>query len=152
MSECCSVFQPSRTQKICPVDGSLGQPVQPITLKSLLSPAALAHFEPQQSYSFCSSPACEVVYFSPQGQTFTTADVKVPVCQKDGGEDVPVCYCFGWTRQRMRQAIAQSEPIDVCEFISDRVKAHQCGCEVNNPQGRCCLANVRSAIASLSAQ
>ncbi len=30
--------------------------------------------------------------------TFAAGDLKVPVFQKDSDMDVPVCYCFDWTR------------------------------------------------------
>ncbi|MBF2035060.1 MAG: hypothetical protein IGR92_06135 [Leptolyngbyaceae cyanobacterium T60_A2020_046] len=73
--------------------------------------------------------------------TFTTEALKVPVFQKDPGEDVLVCYCFGWTRRRIQSL---DEPCSVIEQITPHLQAGRCGCEVNNPQGRWCLQNVRS--------
>lgn len=124
----------------CPRDRSQGKPVKVLTLKSLLVPQALERLNPPADYQFCSSANCPVVYFSAAGDVFTTDDLKVPVFQKDPGEDVPICYCFGWTRRRI-QAIDES--FSIVDSITKHIQAGRCGCEVNNPQGRCCLKNVR---------
>ncbi|WP_448572800.1 putative iron-sulfur cluster-binding metallochaperone [Trichothermofontia sp.] len=124
----------------CPHDRSQGKPVKVLTLKSLLVPQALERLNSQADYQFCSSAHCPVVYFSAAGDVFTPGDLKVPVFQKDPGEDVPVCYCFGWTRRRIQ---GLDEPCSVTEQIKPHMKAGRCGCEVNNPQGSCCLKNVR---------
>jgi hypothetical protein len=136
----------SHWQRLCPQDGTKGKPVQLITLKSLLVPVALEQLNPASAYTFCSSPNCPIVYFSEQGQTFTTADLKVPVFQKNVDENVFACYCFGWSRQRIREELNQSGKSNVVDRIMTHVKAKRCGCEVNNPQGSCCLENVRSVV------
>ncbi|WP_448600237.1 putative iron-sulfur cluster-binding metallochaperone [Thermoleptolyngbya sp.] len=136
----------SHWQRLCPKDGTKGKPVQLITLKSLLVPVALEQLNPASAYGFCPSPNCLVVYFSEQGQTFTTTDLKVPVFQKDMNEDVPVCYCFGWSCKRIREELNQSGENNAVDIITTHIKAKRCGCEVNNPQGSCCLENVRSVV------
>lgn len=151
MGECCNLSSSNkknetRWQRICPQDGTKGKPVQLITLKSLLVPVALEQLNPATTYWFCPSPNCLVVYFSEQGQTFTTADLKVPVFQKNVDENVFACYCFGWSRQRIREELKQSGESNAVDMIMTHVKAKRCGCEVNNPQGSCCLENVRSVV------
>ncbi len=137
-------------QPLCPKSGEQGIPIQLITLKSLLSPPALAQLDADSSYAFCRDPVCPVVYFSKQGQTFEVDDLKVPVFQKEEGEDVPVCYCFGWTRRRIRQELQGSKtPQAILEEIAAHIKAKRCGCQVNNPQGFCCLENVRQVISEM---
>ncbi|MBW4555753.1 MAG: (2Fe-2S)-binding protein [Trichormus sp. ATA11-4-KO1] len=151
MTECCCPSSSpkdseSRWQRLCPQDGTKGKIVQLITLKSLLVPSALEQLDSASAYGFCASPNCPVVYFSEQGQTFTTDDLKVPVFQKDFNEDISVCYCFGWSRQRIREEFSQfSQSVEskVIDIITTHIKAKRCGCEVNNPQGACCLGNVR---------
>lgn len=133
-------------QHLCPIDGTKGKPVKVITLKSLLVPAALKQLHGAGTYRFCPSPDCLVVYFAESGQTFTIPDLKVPVYQKDSSESVPVCYCFGWNRQRIREEIEQTGESSAIEAISSHIQANRCGCEVNNPQATCCLANVRSVV------
>jgi hypothetical protein len=141
MEDCCQVPEKKvRTDSlICPVCRQKGKSVPLITLKALLTPSALQVLNPASSYSFCLNSDCEVVYFT-DGKVFNRHAVKVPVYQKDQSSVVPVCYCFGWTRERLVKAIRDEEnPI---KHISEQVKASRCGCEVNNPQGSCCLGNV----------
>lgn len=132
----------------CPQDGSTGRAVQLITLKSLLQPSALERLNPKATYTFCSSLDCPVVYFSTVGQEFTTSDLKVPVFQKDLGRDVPVCYCFGWSRQRIEDAVRNHNSQPLSE-IKAQVNAQRCGCEVNNPQGHCCLSNIQGFLETI---
>src|SRR5690606_34684642 len=86
------------------------------------------------------------VYFAADGAPFRTAAVKVPVYQKDPGDDVPVCCGFGWTRRRIRDELAQTGKSTASATIAAHVKAGRCGCEVNNPQGACCLGNVQAVV------
>ncbi|OKH20932.1 putative iron-sulfur cluster-binding metallochaperone [Chroogloeocystis siderophila] len=152
MSQCCNPGQaadnvPVRShQRICPNDGTKGKPVELITLKSLLIGAALEKLDPQSTYTFCPSSNCSVVYFSNTGQTFTTVELKVPVFQKDSNEQIPSCYCFDWSRQRIREEIEQTGTSTAVASITAHIKAKRCGCEVNNPQGVCCLANVQQTV------
>jgi len=143
MSDCCTETQnqtQSHTERFCPKNGNKGKSVQIITLKSLLKPEALKQLNPEANYRFCSISDCSVVYYSEEGQTFDIEDLKVPVFQKNSDETVPVCYCFGWTRQRISK---EGNDRAVAE-ITNHIQAKRCGCEVNNPQGSCCLKNVKS--------
>jgi hypothetical protein len=120
----------------CPITGVIGQPVDTITLKALLVPTALAKLDPQAQYEFCPDPTCDTVYFS-EAQTFERHDVEVPVLAKDLDVSVPVCYCFGWTRERIQ---AVGDP--AFDEIRAHVVAGRCGCEVKNPKGACCMGDV----------
>jgi hypothetical protein len=148
MTEHCCSSSPLQTDWLgtCPSDNTKGQPIQLITLKSLLVPEALTRLEPSSTYRFCPSLNCPIVYFSQQGKTFTTNDLKVAVFQKETDNSVPVCYCFGWSRQRIHEESKRLGNNFVMNEITTHVKAKRCGCEVNNPQGSCCLANVRHVI------
>lgn len=150
MSDPCCSYQAdnsnSNGEKICPQDATKGKTISLITLKSLLKPKALEQLNPNANYRFCNSYNCSVVYFSAEGQVFTTSDLKVPVFQKNSAETVPVCYCFGWTRQAIREEIENSGESSAVASIMAHVKAKRCGCEVNNPQGSCCLSNLQSLV------
>ncbi|MEC0259833.1 (2Fe-2S)-binding protein [Paenibacillus sp. VTT E-133280] len=147
MHSCCQTSTDNPTKSIqCPVCYQKGKTIQLITLKSLLQPTALETIYPELTYTFCANSSCEVVYFSDE-QTFGKDMLKVSVFQKDAALEVPVCYCFGWTRERLIQAVQENQnPID---HIREQIQAGRCGCEVNNPQGACCLGNVTSFIRSL---
>lgn len=140
---CCSSSPTpeARSADRCPLSGTKGRKVPVVTLKSLLRPDSLVQLAPDVQYYFCSDSGCEVVYFSTNG-TYYRHELKVPVYQKDSGADVPVCYCFGWTRATIADAAALGEEDEITPSISAHIKAGRCGCEVNNPQGACCLGNV----------
>jgi hypothetical protein len=148
MSSCCQT-QAKEASRItnCPVCQQKGKSVPIITLKSLLKPTALEVIQPESPYAFCSNPLCEVVYYT-DSQTFRKNMLKVTVYQKDEGLDTPVCYCFNWTRERLIQAVQVNQhPI---YHIRAQIQANCCGCEVNNPQGACCLGNVTVFIRKLN--
>lgn len=127
----------------CPECGDKGKPMKIITLKSLLVPSALAKLEPSASYKMCTNKACSVVYFSENLQMFVTEDIRVEVFTKSNDEDCPVCYCFGWTKKRVIQELEETGRTTALEEISSHTKAGRCGCEVNNPEGSCCIGNIK---------
>ncbi len=149
--DCCTPSnnpKPSMTSN-CPSCGEKGKSVPLITLKSLLAASFLETIEPANTYFFCPNSLCNTVYFSgTHSQTFEEDALKVPVFQKNSGMGIPVCYCFNWTRERLFQAISDNQqPV---EQIKKHVQSNRCGCEVNNPQGACCLGNVTAYVRSLS--
>lgn len=147
MDSCCQApTKKPATLNECPLCHQKGKSVQLITLKALLQATTLETIHPESSYAFCSNPSCKVVYFS-EMQTYDKNTLKVSVFQKNDELDVPVCYCFGWTRERLIKAVQENQsPID---HIREQVRANRCGCEVNNPQGVCCLGNVTAFIRNL---
>jgi hypothetical protein len=147
MEDCCRPSNQNEVNKdTCPVCEQRGKSVPLITLKALLKASVLETIQPESSYSFCLTPSCDVVYFN-GSQIFENSALKVSVFQKDNALDVSVCYCFNWTRERLIQAINTNQhPVD---YIKEQVQANRCGCEVNNPQGSCCLGNVTAFIRGL---
>ena len=135
--------------KICPLNGSHGKKVQIITLKSLLKPLALETLNPDTTYFFCDTADCPAVYFSEEGQVFTVDQVKVLISQKHQSTNVPICYCFDWSLQRIQVEVEQTGYSHAVESITEHIKARRCACEVNNPQGSCCLKNVKQAVQKL---
>jgi hypothetical protein len=91
-----------------------------------------------------------VVYFSAEGSTvFTTEDVRERVYQKKpNAEDVPVCYCFRQYAGEIRAASAEQRA-EIISGINAGIQADQCACDLRNPQGSCCLGNVRALIRQL---
>ena len=143
--ECCSQTESSLNTN-CPLNGMKGKRVKTITLKSLLKPKALETLNAEANYFFCDSIDCPVVYFNDRDQTFILVDLKIPVFQKDKGFQVPVCYCFDWTRDRICVEIQQTNNSTVESSIRAHIQAGRCGCEVNNPQGSCCLNNIHQEV------
>lgn len=152
MASCCGV-DPRGVRHdpgACPACGTRGKPVPLVTLKSLLKPRALALLDAERQYLFCPSPDCDVVYFADAPELlYAVTDLKVPVFPKDAGDDVPVCYCFHWTRRRLREDLLAHGRSTAPAAISALVRRGVCGCEVNNPQGSCCLGNVQRVLQEL---
>ena len=127
--------------KNCPKCGKRGIAVAIETLKALLT-VSLRQLEETLIYRFCASGTCDVVYFGSDGSIFTKEALAVKVYQKEvNNPDVLVCYCF---QHRMRDFAEQADAL--LKDIQAGIEAGQCACELRNPQGNCCLGNVRALI------
>ena len=136
------------TKNICPECSRSGKPVQGQTVKSLLS-ISLRHLGDTQ-YLFCRTQTCPVVYFSVDGkQIFTVQQVDERVYQKEPeAEDVFIRYCFAHTVGALRAASSKAR-FDFVDDINTGINTGQCACDLRNPQGSCCLGNVRNVIKRL---
>ncbi len=130
----------------CPVSKTPSRNVQRTTLEHLLKPDK-AHSIQNVQYYFCSNPNCPVVYFpNEKAPYFTTDDVQVKVLAKDEADDVNVCYCFDWTRGRIKEEIAKSGKSTATLEIAREIKAGHCACDIKNPKGECCLGDVNRVV------
>ena len=134
--------RPLRAANACPECGKTGKPVQGQTVKALL--AVTLRDVRGVEYLFCRTQTCPVVYFSPDSeQTFTVDQVRERVYQKEpSADDVLVCYCFKHTVAEIRNASPEARAAMVHD-INTGIQANQCACDLRNPQGSCCLGNVR---------
>jgi Zinc binding domain len=145
---CCLVTEKTLApaKAACPVSGTLSRKVQRRTLEHLLKPEKLGLLREVQYY-YCKEPTCDVVYFSNENAPFfTTADLPVKVFAKDRGDEVPVCYCFEWTRGRLKQQIREIGRSTAAEEIACEIKAGNCACDIKNPQGECCLGDINAVV------
>ena len=151
MSSCCErdACAIPTTATNCPVSGTPGAQVDVQTVKALLTTSALQRLEPGP-YRFCSAPDCEVVYFDEKGYTFSTADVRVGVWQKQPEGARVVCYCFGENESDIGAEIARDGRSHAAERVRAHIQAGRCACEVRNPRGACCLGDVTAAIKRLA--
>jgi len=104
-------------------------------------------------YYFCDASDCEVVYFAldAKAPTFRREDLVVRVGAKEMADPIPICYCFGFTRQDIWDEIRRMGKSTVAQRITAEVRAGNCACEVKNPSGKCCLGDVaRTARDTLS--
>lgn len=141
---------PHKSAIACPVCGAKGKPVKGQTVKALLSVSLRAVQDVE--YLFCKTQACPVVYFSSDGeQTFTVEQVRERVYQKEPDRDgVFICYCFRHTVEDIRAGSPESRKA-IADGINTGINAGQCACDLRNPQGSCCLGNVRGLIKHLDA-
>ncbi len=132
---------------ICKECGNNGKSVSEITLKSLVKDSKFEDITNFTGFHFCETPTCNVVYFNNEQNFYLhKEDVKVRVGIKETEDPIPVCYCFGWTQERIFNQIKQQGYSTVIQEISAKVKAGECACEINNPSGRCCLEEVKKVI------
>ena len=121
----------------CPVNQQHGKRVDRETLQSLLHVDLRGITE--ESYWFCSASSCPVAYFSDSGEvTFTADQLRVPIWQKTPLDpDTLICYCFKITNGMLSA--------DSVAEITAGIQRGLCACRITNPQGSCCLGNVRRA-------
>ncbi|MGH9389518.1 MAG: putative iron-sulfur cluster-binding metallochaperone [Vicinamibacteria bacterium] len=131
--DCCDPGAPS-TRALCRSCGAAGRNVEWITVKSLLTARALERADASE-YRFCGSPGCDVVYFT-ERLAFRREDVRVPAFPKEPPGARVVCYCF--------EIVEGGIDAETESRIRAHVSAGRCACEIKNPEGRCCLGNLRS--------
>jgi len=148
MSDCCSGNAKTDTPPAvmaCPVNGARSKRVDTLTVKSLVRKLPVGM--PNTQYYFCDASDCEVVYFALDAEAprFRRKDLLVRVGAKETADPIPICYCFGFTRQEIWDEIRSTGKSGVAERIAAEVEAGRCACEVKNPTGKCCLGEVARA-------
>jgi hypothetical protein len=74
----------------------------------LLTPEAQQRLTPA-AHLFCETPDCPVVYFAPDdGSVFHKPDLTVRVGIKETEPPIPLCYCFGFTREMLWSELAHN--------------------------------------------
>ncbi len=147
MSSCCSQencsVEAQSASELCPRCSTKGSSVDPITLKALLTADGLRRGVPPAP-RFCANPNCDVVYFDNAVPIiFRENELTVPVHAKHPeDDDVPACYCFGYTPRRIRDEVEKSGKTTVSKIVTAEVNAGHCACEVKNPKGVCCLGDI----------
>ncbi len=143
---CCGVE--SDVTKICPECSKPANTVPETTLKHLLKPTAASAVGSLEHFRFCKTPECDVVYF--RGETILRQDdLTVSVGLKKGAVPATVCYCFGWTKEKIAKELKEYGKSSALEDIKVRMGDPGCSCETLNPSGRCCLGDVSKALKEL---
>ena len=126
---------------VCPTNGQRGRRVDALTLRALLNRSLAEVLETK--YWFCPYPDCPTVYYSQDGtQVFDGTAVRERVYQKHMQDPaVLVCYCFKHTLGAIAADGARLE-----DEILAGVQDGQCACQIRNPQGSCCLGNVKQIV------
>lgn len=140
-----TVQRKSHPEAFCPECNQKGKVVQGQTVKALLS-VSLRSVQDTEYY-FCRTQSCPVVYFTAGGKsTLITSQLRERVYQKEpNADDVFVCYCFKHKVAEARNASPEIR-VSIINEINTGIQANQCACDLRNPQGYCCLGNVRGLI------
>ena len=132
------------SEVVCPHCHQKGKAIQGQTVKALVIISLRNLTEAQ--YHFCHTPSCPVVYYTAAGDMITTQQLRERVYQKEpDADDVPICYCFRHTAGEVRNATPEARAAIVHDNNAG-IRANQCACDLRNPQGSCCLGNVRELI------
>lgn len=151
---CCAESQilPAELQSADSLRGCLScqGPSHPVTLRTMLLMLKPEFFDQvgESQYRFCASCDCRVVYFSRE-RCFTTDDLRIRVGLKEKDGLIPLCYCFGFSEQDVREEIAAEGHTTIPQRISALIKERMCACEERNPSGACCLGEVARAVKHL---
>lgn len=138
-----------RMPAACGACDETGIPVNRRTLANMLVPDRFEHVG-EREYRFCESASCGTVYYSTDGEwAFTAADLRQRVGLKSGTDpSAPVCYCFGFTVGDL-ETEDRASTLTIPDRVRQLVKARMCACEVRNPSGRCCLAEIARIVSML---
>ncbi|HMQ32081.1 MAG TPA: hypothetical protein PKD53_15235 [Chloroflexaceae bacterium] len=93
-------------------------------------------------YHFCATPGCEVVYYAAGSPPILRRQMREQVFQKEHTPDVLVCYCFRYSLDMLQRSDEVGRAAILADIIAG-TRQGQCACELRNPQGSCCLGNVR---------
>lgn len=149
MADCCCAGPDQSEPSVgCRACGAPGKPVESLTVKALLTDAALARYE-HAAYRFCPDAACAVVYFAETGATFATGDVRDRVWQKEPPGARTLCYCFGENEADITRELEQTGQSASVQRVRAHIAAKRCACEVRNPRGTCCLGDLLAAVERL---
>lgn len=129
----------------CPGCDNKGKIVKPITLRSILTEEAQAVAD-LEGFRFCRTPRCDVAYYRDGGDTFMISDVRVPIGQKQTDASRTICYCFEHTAGEIERDVKATGSSAIPEAIAAKCKQGLDRCPETNPQGSCCLGNVKAAL------
>ncbi len=141
MSNAGSVRVTPSEGRVCLECGGKTKRVAPATVEALVHRRVRAALTTTEGFRFCPAPGCDVVYSRvADREAVRVADMSVEVFQKSKRPDRRVCYCFD---HRVTDVRADVGPRRILADIEQKCRAGLDRCTTENPQGRCCLGNVR---------
>lgn len=133
---------PGSRSPLCPGCGSKGMAVKAVTVHALLPRLSDRPNSNLDAFCFCGSTLCDVVYFSVDGWSAHKGALNVRVGVKETQDPIPVCYCFGYSRDDILADQRRNRSSSISNAIEAAMKASRCSCETKNPSGRCCLTEI----------
>ncbi len=115
------------------------------TLQHLLTQEAKRKLSCFDGFYYCKTVTCKVVYFRGD-EILTQKDMSVVVGLKEGARPATVCYCFEWTKEKIKAELDVTGKTRALEDIKTKMENPGCACEILNPSGGCCLGDVGKAI------
>ena len=145
--------EPGTRSLLCPSCGHKGIAVKPITIESLLTEEAKDRVSRTHGFRFVPTQTCEVSYFHPETQEqLLLRDVRVRIGQKEKEAPHPICYCFNHTVEEIEAEVAKTGTSRIPDEITEKCRQGLDRCAQTNPQGSCCLGNVRRVLKAAQAK
>jgi hypothetical protein len=144
---CCSPQPKGKVE--CPSCNKKAKGVLGKTVEALLTHRTKVQFECFDGFYYCKTPSCKTVYFR-DDTILTQKDMSIIVGLKDGASPATICYCFDWTKERIKTEIQEKGTTVALEDIKANMQNPGCSCEILNPSGDCCLGDVSKIIKELS--
>ncbi len=134
----------STGERACPRCRANGRSVQPITIRSLVTPPPSGEASNTSGFHYCGTATCEVAYFQPgTGHLILKDQVRVRIGEKETSPPRTVCYCFAHTAEEIEAQVTSTGRSTIPDEITEKCRQGLDRCEETNPQGACCLGNVR---------
>ena len=143
---CCSAQPKGKVE--CPSCSEKAKGVLGKTLEALLNDNVKSKLTCFDGFYYCKTPSCKIVYFR-DDTVVTQEDMNVVVGLKDGATPATVCYCFAWTKEKIKAELLSERKTAILEDIKAKMQNPGCSCEILNPSGGCCLGDVAKAIKEL---
>jgi hypothetical protein len=144
---CCTLQPKGKVE--CPKCGKKAKGVLGKTLQHLLSKEAKENLSCFDGFYYCKTASCTVVYFR-DDEILTQDEMSVVVGLKEGASPATVCYCFEWTKEKIKAELEATGKTIALEDIKKKMQNPGCSCEILNPSGGCCLGDVSKAIKELA--
>ena len=144
---CCSAQPKGKVE--CPSCSEKAKGVLGKTLEALLNDNVKSKLTCFDGFYYCKTPSCKTVYFR-EDTILRQEDMGVVVGLKDGASPATICYCFGWTKEKIKAELQARGKTVALEDIKVKMQNPGCLCEILNPSGGCCLADVSKVIKELS--
>lgn len=143
---CCTPQPKGKVE--CPECGVKAKGVLGKTVEHLVTDDAKAKLSCFDGFHYCKTPTCKVVYFR-NDKILTQDNMRVVVGLKEGAKPATVCYCFEWTKEKIKAELEATGKTTALEDIKAKMEDPGCSCEILNPSGGCCLGDVGKAIKEL---
>lgn len=139
----------------CPRCGTEARQIPTETVRNMIEPFGNQDVADEVQYRICKTQDCPIVYFADEREQQFEIDVireRPNFKLSADAEPYPLCYCFGFDKEHVRETLADDGETNIADWITERVQAEECACRWKSPLGGCCLGNVREVIQEAQAE
>ena len=133
----------------CPICDEPAKKVPQSAVNNFIKDAIKEKLSSLNNFHFCETPNCPVVYFK-NDFTIKQHEVTQSIGIKNNATPATLCYCFDWTKEKMKEQITEMGQTSAVEDIQLKMNTTGCKCEINNPRGKCCLQDIKNSIKELT--